>query len=131
MIYDPSESDRSFTTIDISHKISIENKYNGGLLGPDGTSSKMIVFVPWWANNIGIYDPSDRSFTTIDISDKISGYAKYFGGVLGPDGKVVFVPNGGVPIGILELGNQDLAYEVSGVNTKAWSSLLSPHFNKF
>ena len=124
-IFDPS--DRNFTTIDISDKISSLKKYYGGVLGPDGK----VVFVPDNAHNIGMFDPSDKSFATIDISDKIYSGAKYLGGVLGPDGKVVFVPVGPVPIGILELGNQDLAYEVSGGIPQAWSSLLSPHFNKF
>jgi hypothetical protein len=80
---------------------------------------------------IGIFDPSDRNFTTIDISDKISGHSKYSGGVLGPDGKIVFAPYTVDNIGILELENRDLAYEVSGGIPEAWSSLLSPHFNKY
>ena len=181
-VFDPS--DRSFTTIDISDKISSDGKYWGGVLGPDGK----IVFVPSLVENIGVFDPSDRSFTTIDIpqwtSDQImyhvsrfhggvlgpdgkiifvpgsnsigvfdpsdrsltlidirhtDGYYRYFGGanpfyrggVLGPDGKIVFVPLHANNIGILELGNQDLAYEISGgIPGDAWSALLSPHFNK-
>ena len=71
------------------------------------------------------------SFTTIDISDQISGEFKYAGGVLAPDGNIVFVPSNTDKIGILELGNKDLAYEVSGDTPEAWTSLLSPHFNKF
>ena len=53
-IFDPS--DRSFTTIDISDKISIDYKYVGGVLGPDGK----IVFVPRTANNIGILELGNK-----------------------------------------------------------------------
>ena len=74
------------------------------------------------------YDAGVYNFTTIGISNN---EFKYHGGVLGPDGKIVFVPSNADNIGILELGNQDLAYEVSGGIPEAWSSLLSPHFNNF
>jgi hypothetical protein len=33
-------------------------------------------------------------------------------------------------IGKLQLGNTQPAYEVAGGVPEAWSSLLSPHFNK-
>ena len=95
-------------------------------MGPDGK----IVFVPFNADNIGVYDPSNSSFSTIDIANKISGGYKYAGGVLGPDGKIYLVPYSADNIGVLEIGNQDLAYEVSGGIPEAWSALLSPHFNK-
>ena len=119
--------------------------YAGGVLAPNGK----VIFVPnmEYRNNdaIGVFNPSDRSFTTITgLLDKMRSdfvwrdwpnqKAGYWGGVLAPNGKIVFVPgsagsHGG--IGILDLGNQDLAYSVSGGIHEGWSSLLSPHFNKY
>jgi streptogramin lyase len=124
-VLNPSTS--SFTTIDISNIISWDLKYAGGVLGPNG----LIYFVPHSAHNIGVLNPSTSSFTTIDISNTISSDAKYEGGVLGPNGLIYFVPYHADNIGKLHLGNTQPAYEVGGGVPPAWSSLLSPHFNKF
>ena len=77
-----------FTTLDISSFISSGNKYAGGVLGPNG----LIYFIPYWANHIGILNPSSNSFSTLDISSFISSNYKYFGGVLGPNGLIYFIP---------------------------------------
>ena len=61
----------------------------------------------------------------------ISGVYKYIGGVLGPNGLIYFVPANADKIGKLHLGNTQPSYEVAGGVPEAWSSLLSPHFNKF
>ena len=114
----------TFTAIDIS--ISSFYKYRGGVLGPNG----LIYFVPYYADNIGVLNPSSSSFTTIGIANTISGYYKYRGGVLGPNGLIYFVPDISFNIGKLHLGNTQPAYEVAGGVPQAWSSLLSPHFNK-
>ena len=124
-VLNPSSS--SFTTIDISNTISLDYKYAGGVLGPNG----LIYFVPHYADNIGVLNPSSSSFTTIDISNTISSDGKYHGGVLGPHGLIYFVPYGANNIGKLHLGNTQPEYEVAGGVPEAWSSLLSPHFNKF
>jgi len=130
-ILDPSSS--SFSTLDISSMISVGRinhdgayKYIGGVLGPNG----LIYFVPSSADNIGILDPSTTSFTTHDISSTISRDWKYHGGVLGPNGLIYFVPYRAPNIGNLNLGNTQPSYEVDGGVPEAWSSLLSPHFNK-
>ena len=60
-----------FTTMDISSTISSSLKYAGGVLGPDG----LIYFVPFYANNIGILNPSSSTFSTLDISSSISSSA--------------------------------------------------------
>ena len=116
-----------FTTMDISSTISSGNKYAGGVLGPDG----LIYFVPYNADKIGILDASSSSFSTLDISSYISWDYKYFGGVLGPDGLIYFVPCDANNIGILNLANKNPSYEAGSCMPEAWSSLLSPHFNKF
>ena len=116
-----------FTTMDISSTISSGYKYAGGVLGPDG----LIYFVPFNAHNIGILDASSSSFSTLDISSSISSSSKYNGGVLGPDGRIYFVPLNANNIGILNLANKNPSYEAGSCMPEAWSSLLSPHFNKF
>ena len=96
------------------------------MLGPNG----LIYFVPDHTDKIGVLNPSSSLFTTIDISNTMSGVWKYSGGVLGPNGLIFFVPTNANNIGKLRLGNTQPAYEVAGGVPEAWSSLLSPHFNK-
>jgi streptogramin lyase len=124
-VLNPSSS--SFTTIDISNTISWDLKYAGGVLGPNG----LIYFVPHSAHKIGVLNPSTSSFTTIDISNTISSGGKYEEGVLGPNGLIYFVPWDANNIGKFHPGNTQPAYEVAGGVPESWSSLLSPHFNKF
>jgi hypothetical protein len=87
--------------------------------------------VPYNANNVGILNPSSSSFSTLDISSSISSDGKYWGGVLGPDGLIYFVPDNANNIGILNLANKNPSYQAGSCMPEAWSSLLSPHFNKF
>ena len=105
-------------------------------MGPDGK----LYFVPHKADNIGVYDPSilgPQGFSTINLSTTGNAYKGTKAGILGPDGKIYFVPYyfpdtiGPGNIGVLDIGNKDLAYEVSGGIPEALSALLSPHFNKF
>ena len=117
-----------FTTLDISSFISSAYyQYFGGVLGPNG----LIYFIPHAANHIGILNPSSNSFSTLDISSFISSGSNYFGGVLGPNGLIYFIPLNANHIGILHLGNTNPSYEVSNCIPPSWTSLLSPHFNKF
>jgi len=116
-----------FTTLDISSSISSWRKYSGGVLGPNG----LIYFIPYNADHIGILNPSSNSFSTLDISSFISSGSKYYGGVLGPNGLIYFIPRNADHIGILHLGNTNPSYEVSNCIPPSWTSLLSPHFNKF
>merc|ERR1712216_320884 len=85
--------------------------------GPDGR----IYFVPYRADNIGVYDPSTgpQSFTVIDIKSIISVDEKYSGGVLGPNGLIYFVPYSADNIGVLDPSTQsftviDIASTISG-----------------
>ena len=77
------------------------------------------------------YEHGTSMFTTMDISSTISSDSKYAGGVLGPDGLIYFVPWDQNNIGILNLTNKNPSYEAGSCMPEAWSSLLSPHFNKF
>jgi len=122
--FDPSTN--VFATIDISGIVSGAGKYHGGVLATNGK----IIFVPYDADNIGEFDPSTNIFTTINIASTISSDGKYIGGILAPNGKIICVPRNANNIGMLELGNTEPTYEVSGGVSESWSALLSPHFNK-
>ena len=75
----------TFSVIDISSTISSDNKYRGGVLGPNG----MIYCIPHVANSIGVFDPSTKIFSTIDVSAIIgTGSSKYGGGVVAGNGKI-------------------------------------------
>ena len=71
--------------------------YGGGVLLPDGR----VVFVPYNATTIGLFNPVTNAYTT--VAGAPGNYA-YLGGVLLPDGRVVFVPHNATTIG-LYLGN--------------------------
>ena len=77
------------------------------------------------------YEHGTSMFTTMDISSTISSDGKYAGGVLGPNGLIYFVPSHANNIGILNLANKNPSYQAGSCMPEAWSSLLSPHFNKF
>ena len=136
-IFDPS--DNTFSVVAESGitytQLPSFGKYGGGVLAPNGK----VVFVPYTGSNdgaIGVFDPSDRSFTTVDISDQMPdehqwNSAGYWGGVVAKNGKIVFVPMHTNSVGILDLGNQDLGYSVSGAINEGWNAVLSPHFNKY
>jgi streptogramin lyase len=68
--------------------------YNGGVLLPDGR----VVFVPYNATTIGLYNPATHAYSTIAAG--APGNAAYAGGVLLPDGRVVFVPSNATTIGL-------------------------------
>ena len=46
--------------------------------------------MPYYADGVGVFDPTDDSFTLVDISATISSDAKF--GPLWPGGRVVFAP---------------------------------------
>ena len=68
-------STNAFDIIDISSRISTDNKYIGGVLAPNGH----IYMVPFMADSIGDFDFSTNVFHVIDISSRISTDNKYAG----------------------------------------------------
>ena len=76
------------------------------------------------------YIPSTNAFDVIDISYRSSISSKYLGGVLAPNGHIYMVPYKAHSIGDMTLSNTEPSYHVGGGLPQAWSSLLSPHFNK-
>jgi hypothetical protein len=63
--------------------------------------SGKVVFVPYYADKVGIFDPATDTFATVGATIS-GGGTKYFGGVLLPSGKVVFVPYNADKVGIFD-----------------------------
>lgn len=81
--------------------VATNDRYIGGVLIPDGR----VIFVPYSATNIGIYDPDGNngtgSFSQCPVISP-SGANKYAGGVLLSDGRVLFIPYDASKIGIYD-----------------------------
>jgi hypothetical protein len=60
---------KTFSVIDISATISLDYKYLGGVLAPNGIM--MIYFVPHYADSIGEFNPVTNTFSIIDISSRV------------------------------------------------------------
>ena len=124
----------TFTDIDVTSSmgkmVTLDWKYWGGVLGPDG----LVYFVPYNLDDIGVLDPSTQSFTMIDISSTISGgnvNNEYGGGVLGPDGLIYFVPYNADNIGVLDPSTQsftviDIASTISEGDGSYFGGVLGP-----
>ncbi|KAJ1476136.1 hypothetical protein T484DRAFT_1825943 [Baffinella frigidus] len=52
----------TFSTVDISAIISTNSKYRGGVLA----ANRKIVFIPNYANNVGLFDTVSNAFSTVD-----------------------------------------------------------------
>jgi hypothetical protein len=69
--------------------------YQGSVLLPDGR----VLFVPYNASNVGMFNPSTGLFSTIAAAGLSTLTEKFVGGVLLPNGNVVFVPRNSANIG--------------------------------
>ena len=59
-----------------------------------------VVFSPYNADGVGVFDPTDDSFTLVDISATISSDAKFAGPAVAGDGRVVFAPYNADGVGV-------------------------------
>ena len=89
-------STNSFNTVTGTTNPSGSLAYKGGVLLPDGR----VVFVPYVATNVGIFNPATNQFSTVTGTTNPGGNSAYQGGVLLPDGRVVFVPTNATNVGI-------------------------------
>ena len=62
-----------------------------------------IIFAPYSADSVGIFDPADDSFQLVDISVQLSGDRKFFGAAPAANGKIVFAPFSADSVGIFVL----------------------------
>ena len=86
--------------VDISAQISGPDKFTGACTYESQEGPK-IVFVPFSADAVGIFDPISDNFRLVDISDKIDVDGKFFGCAVGPNGKIVFAPSNGGAVGLV------------------------------
>jgi hypothetical protein len=92
------------------------NAYIGGVLLPDGR----VVFVPYNATTIGIFNPIANTYSTITTSLVLNSGA-YGGGVLLPDGRVVFVPRNVTTIGIFDSATNTFSTIASAIPANNFS----------
>ena len=61
-----------------------------------------IIFAPFNADCVGIFDPADDSFQLVDISAQLSDNRKFFGAVPAANGKIIFAPSCADSVGIFD-----------------------------
>ena len=93
----------SVRCVDISsssyaNSISGDQKFAGAATTSDG----LVIFAPYNADCVGIFDPTTETFSCVDISSKISGYFKFNGATTTSDGLVKFAPASADCVGIFD-----------------------------
>lgn len=65
--------------------------YGGTVVLPDGR----VLFAPYSASNVGVFNPATNQFSTIiPSSGSLNGGPNFTGGVLAPNGNVIFISQG-------------------------------------
>jgi len=89
-------------SLSVSKVASLGNTgtFSGAILLPNGT----IVYVPFSAEFVGMFDPSTNCFShgAGTVMSNKGNDAKYFGGVLAPNGNVYFVPHNADNVGVFD-----------------------------
>jgi hypothetical protein len=107
-VFDPTAPPEScFTFVDISattlypYPSPTHGKFSGAATLDDGR----VVFAPYSAIGVGIFDATDNRFTWVDYSaTSLDGIIERFSGAaVAPDGRVVFPPQSANGVGILKL----------------------------
>jgi len=91
--------------------VSGASGYLGGVLLQDGR----VVFVPWTAANIGVFNPNTNTYSAISVGTLPAG--AYYGGVLLPDGRAVFAPVASSTIGIFNPNNNTYSTVFKGAGS--------------
>ena len=66
----------------------MDQKFAGAATARSGK----VIFPPYKANSVGVFDPSDNSFALVDISATISTGYKFAGAAAANNGKIIFAP---------------------------------------
>jgi hypothetical protein len=107
-VFDPTAPPEScFTFVDISattlypYPSPTHGKFSGAATLDDGR----VVFAPYSAIGVGIFDATANRFTWVNISaTSLDGIIERFSGAaVAPDGRVVFAPLSANGVGILKL----------------------------
>ena len=86
----PLPPDGSFSVVDVSGFISTDRKYIGAAAATNG----LVVFGPFNADGVGVFDPDSLEFSTVDITSSFSATTgfKYDGATATRNGLVMFAP---------------------------------------
>ena len=96
--YDLTTSTK-FALVDISSTISSGDfKFGGAATASNGK----IIFAPYNADGVGVFDPSDNSFVLVDIASTISTDWKFHGAATAGNGKVIFAPSNADGVGVFD-----------------------------
>ena len=143
-VWDPN-NEEGFSYVDISAPSStvdlgglssfvVQNKFMGGASASNGK----VVFAPYAANGVGVFDPNDNSFVLVDISapsatvklgglSGFTGPAKFGAAAAASDGKVIFAPSNAEAVGVFDLSDNSFELE----QDKNSSSSLKAQTDKF
>ena len=89
-------SNSAITYTQFATSLQAIDKFVGGCLIPDGR----VVFAPWNAAYIGIFNPTTYTYSSVATSGTGSAIDQYQGAVVAPDGRVIFVPSTATAVGI-------------------------------
>ena len=143
-VWDPN-NEEGFSYVDISAPSStvdlgglssfvVTHKFMGGASASNGK----VVFAPYAANGVGVFDPNDNSFVLVDISapsatvnlgglSGFTGPAKFGAAAAASDGKVIFAPSNAEAVGVFDLSDNSFELE----QDEKSSSSLKAQMNKF
>ena len=100
-----------FTLVDIGSKVTSNLKFAAShVLANDGK----IIFPPYFADGVGVFDPADNSFELVDISSAITGTYKFAAAALANNGKVIFAPFGADGVGVFDPSDNSFELVVIG-----------------
>ena len=91
--------------VDISATISSDYKFRGAAAASNGK----IIFAPYNADGVGVFDPSDNSFALVDISATISSDDKFNGAAAASNGKIIFAPFNADGVGVFDPSDNSFA----------------------
>ena len=77
-----------FSCVDISSTLSITHKFIGAASATNG----LVVFAPYHADCVGLFDAASDAFSCVDISSTLSIYGEFAGAATAANGLVVFAP---------------------------------------
>ena len=127
-VWDPN-NEEGFSYVDISAPSStvdlgglssfvVTHKFMGGASASNGK----VVFAPYAANGVGVFDPNDNSFVLVDISapsatvklgglSGFTGPAKFGAAAAASSGKVIFAPSNAEAVGVFDLSDNSFELE--------------------
>ena len=101
-MFDPSDNTfeyESFNRADLETIIGSSQSFNGATTASNGK----VIFTPFDADAVGVFDPIDNSLELVDISaPSFTGGDKFSGAALAHNGKVIFAPYTAKGVGVFD-----------------------------